>query len=98
MYLCIRNLKCMMKQSVILILLCLSVAAQSANCQVREKGDSIYNRLVELSLRDSVDRLQAEKDAALSYFSANEQWDHYYFLTSSMRHPTLLYPQIRQVK
>lgn len=72
----------MMRQSVILILLCLSVATASANRQARAKGDSIYNRLVELSLRDSINQLQAEKDAALVYFSENEQWNHYYYIAT----------------
>ena len=72
----------MMKQLLILICLCLSAVEVSANRQDKEKGDSIYNRLVELSLRDSINQLQAEKDAALAYFSEHEQWDHYYYIAT----------------
>ena len=43
-----------------------------ADRQATMKGDSIYNRLLELSLRDSIEALQREKDAALAYFSAHE--------------------------
>ena len=72
----------MMKHFVILICLFLSTIGASANRQDKEKGDSIYNRLVELSLRDSINQLQMEKDAALAFFSEHEQWDHYYYIAT----------------
>ena len=71
-----------MKHFVILICLFLSTIGASANRQDKEKGDSIYNRLVELSLRDSINQLQMEKDAALAFFSEHEQWDHYYYIAT----------------
>ena len=71
-----------MKRTLILICVWLTVLGVRADRQATMKGDSIYNRLLELSLRDSIEALQREKDAALAYFSAHEQWDHYYYVAT----------------
>jgi len=54
----------MMKHFVILICLFLSTMEVSASRQNKEKGDSIYDRMVELSLLPKNDQFQQEKDAA----------------------------------
>lgn len=58
----------MMKHFVILICLFLSTIGASANRQDKEKGDSIYDRMVELSLLREDEQFKQEKDAALAYF------------------------------
>ncbi len=47
-----------------------------------EKGDSLYDRLVEYSITGKTEQLLKEKDAALELFKANGQWPHYYFVST----------------
>ena len=61
---------------------CLLVLEASADRYAKNKGDSIYNRMVTHTLLGDHTQLQAEKNAALEYFSANEQWDHYYHIAT----------------
>lgn len=71
-----------MKHFVILICLFLSTIGASANRQDKEKGDSIYDRMVELSLLREDEQFKQEKDAALAYFSEHGQWEHYYYVAT----------------
>lgn len=72
----------MMKHFVILICLCLSAMEVSASRQDKEKGDSIYDRMMELSLLREDEQFKQEKDAALAYFSEHGQWEHYYYVAT----------------
>ncbi len=45
-------------------------------------GDSIYNRMVEMSLRGEHQQLGKEKDKALLFFQQHQQWEHYYYIAS----------------
>ena len=72
----------MTKHFVILICLFLSTMEVSASRQDKEKGDSIYDRMVELSLLREDEQFKQEKDAALAYFSEHGQWEHYYYVAT----------------
>ncbi len=71
-----------MKQYLMLILACLLAIPAIADKRTEEKGDSVYDRLVEYSITDKTEQLLQEKDAALELFKANGQWSHYYFVST----------------
>lgn len=58
----------MMKHFVMLICLFLSTIGASANRQDKEKGDSIYDRMVELSLLREDEQFKQEKRCSLGLF------------------------------
>lgn len=62
----------------LLIFLCLLTL--TAHADVKAEGDSIYEQMVDWSLREDSKHLLAEKDKALEFFAANQQWEHYYFV------------------
>lgn len=71
-----------MKQFLILLFACLLVSPAYADKRAEEKGDSIYNRLIEFSIYRETEQLFKEKDAALELFKANGQWSHYYIIAT----------------
>lgn len=72
----------MIRRWMTLILLCFMVLGASADKQAKEKGEAIYNRMVEYSLRGNDVQLQKEKETALAYFYNHEQWEHYYYVAT----------------
>ena len=71
-----------MKQYLLLLFACLLTMPAFADKQAEARGDSIYDRLVELSIKRETEPLLKEKDAALNLFKANGQWSHYYFIAT----------------
>lgn len=71
-----------MKQYLILIFACMFAIPAMADKRAEEKGDSIYDQLVEYSILGKTEQLLKEKDAALKLFKANGQWSHYYFIST----------------
>ncbi len=71
-----------MRQYMFLIVACLLAIPAIADKRTEEKGDSIYDQLVEYSITDNTEQLLKEKDAALELFKANGQWSHYYFVST----------------
>lgn len=70
------------RRFLILIFACLLMLPSLADKRAEERGDSIYDRLVELSLKRDAKQLFQEKDAALALFAANKQWAHYYYVSA----------------
>ena len=71
-----------MKQYLLLLFVSLLAIPAMADKRAEEMGDSIYDRLVEYSIKREIDSLFKEKDAALELFKTNGQWSHYYFISS----------------
>ena len=72
-----------MKSYVLLLFACLlAVPAMADKSAAEARGDSIYDRLVEYSIKREMEPLFKEKDAALELFKANGQWSHYYFIAT----------------
>lgn len=71
-----------MKQYLILMFACLLAIPAIADKRTEEKGDSLYDRLVEYSIAGKTEQLLQEKDAALEFFKTNEQWSHYFFVST----------------
>ena len=71
-----------MKQFVILLFAWLVSGTALADKKAEERGDSIYDRLVEYSIKREMKPLFKEKDAALELFKNNGQWSHYYFIST----------------
>ena len=71
-----------MKQYVILLFAWLVSGTALADKRAEERGDSIYDRLVEYAIKREVEPLFKEKDAALELFKNNGQWAHYYFIST----------------
>lgn len=71
-----------MKQYLILIFVCMFAMPAMADKRAEERGDSIYDQLVEYSILGKTEQLLKEKDAALQLFKANKQWSHYYFIST----------------
>ena len=71
-----------MKQYLMLIFACLLSIPAIADKGTEEKGDSLYDCLVEYSITGKTEQLLKEKDAALKLFKANGQWSHYYFVST----------------
>lgn len=71
-----------MKQYLMLIFACLLAIPAIADKGTEEKGDSLYDCLVEYSITGKTEQLLKEKDAALELFKANGQWSHYYFVST----------------
>lgn len=71
-----------MKQYLMLIFACLLAIPAIADKGTEEKGDSLYDCLVEYSITGKTEQLLKEKDAALKLFKANGQWSHYYFVST----------------
>ena len=72
-----------MKSYVLLLFACLlAVPAMADKSAAEVRGDSIYDRLVEYSIKREMEPLFKEKDAALELFKANGQWSHYYFIAT----------------
>ena len=71
-----------MKQYLILIFACMFAIPAMADKRAEERGDSLYDQLVEYSILGKTEQLLKEKDAALQFFKANRQWSHYYFVST----------------
>lgn len=71
-----------MKQYLLLLFVSMLTTPALADKQAEARGDSIYDRLVEYSIKRDTESLFNEKDAALNLFKANGQWSHYYFIST----------------
>lgn len=65
-----------------LLFVCMFAIPVMADKRAEEKGDSIYDRLVEYSILGKTEQLFKEKDSALELFKANGQWSHYYYIST----------------
>ena len=72
----------MMKKYLLLLFACLLTMPVLADKKAEARGDSIYDRLVEYSIKREIEPLLSEKDAALELFKSNGQWSHYYFIST----------------
>jgi len=70
-----------LRHSVTLLLLLVSLAV-AATTGSTAAGDSVYERMTDLSLRGEGRRVLAERDKALRLLADNGQWEHYYFVAS----------------
>ena len=71
-----------MRQYLILLLICMTSSPVWADKQTELRGDSLYDQLVEYSIKGETERLLNESDFALNLFKANGQWSHYYFVAT----------------
>ena len=71
-----------MKQYLLLLFVWLLAIPTMADKSAKERGDSLYDRLVKYSITGDIEPFLKEKDAALELFKANGQWSHYYFIAT----------------
>ena len=72
-----------MRRYLILIFTCLLAIPVVAAKRAEEMGDSIYDRLVEYSIKGEIEQLLKGKETALDLFKTNSQWSDYPGRTTS---------------
>ena len=71
-----------LRAAVLLFAIQYSLSAASSATTAGEKGDSIYNRMVEWMLLGEHQQLEKEKDGVLRFFQQQKQWEHYYYVAA----------------
>lgn len=65
-----------------LLVIITTLLTATVHAEQLAKGDSIYEHMVECSLRGETEQLFSERDQALSVLAANQQWEHYYVVAA----------------
>ena len=64
------------------ILAVLILTAVSAQADKATEGNMLYEQFVRWSYAQQTDSVMTNKDAALTFFADNRQWEHYYFVAN----------------
>ena len=64
------------------ILAVLTLTTVTAQAHKTAEGNALYEQFVRWNYENQTDSVMANKDAALTFFADNRQWEHYYFVAN----------------